>query len=159
MIKPIAFRVPPLAAAILTSLAVNAHAATKCELRYTLEGWSAFYETSKGGGTIRCDNGQSARVALRTKGGGPTVGSSKITDGHGEFSVVDDIRELYGDYAKAEGHAGVVKSASGQVVTKGPVSLALSGTGRGVDLGVAFGKFSIAPVARSHRTKKTQRKH
>jgi hypothetical protein len=30
-----------------------------------------------------------------------------------------------------------------QVVTKGPVSLALSGKGTGVDLGVAFGEFVI----------------
>lgn len=145
--------VPLLAAAI----AFDAHAATHCAMRYSLEGWSAFYKTASGGGTIRCDNGQSARVALRSKGGGPTVGASKITDGRGEFSPVDDINELFGDYANAEAHAGAVRSASGQVVTKGPVSLALAGKGRGVDLGVSFGKFTIAPARRPHRTQQSHR--
>jgi hypothetical protein len=43
----------------------------------------------------------------------------------------------------AEAEAGAVKSAKGQVVTKGPISLALSGTGEGWEVGVAFGKFQI----------------
>jgi hypothetical protein len=30
-------------------------------------------------------------------------------------------------------------------MTKGDVSLALSGTGRGLDLGVVFGAFTISP--------------
>jgi hypothetical protein len=37
-----------------------------------------------------------------------------------------------------------VKSAKAQVVTKGEVSLALSGTGSGWDLGVAVGNFIIS---------------
>ena len=50
---------------------------------------------------------------------------------------------MLGDYASAEAHAGAVKSAQGQVVTKGEISLALSGTGDGWDLGIAVGKFTI----------------
>ena len=54
------------------------------------------------------------------------------------------IDELLGSYAAAEAHAGAVKSAKAQVMTKGEVSLALSGTGRGWDLGIAFGKLTIS---------------
>jgi hypothetical protein len=56
---------------------------------------------------------------------------------------VRDIREVLGSYATAEAHAGAVRSSKAQVMTKGEVSLALAGTGRGWDLGVAFGKFVI----------------
>jgi len=51
---------------------------------------------------------------------------------------------LLGKYASAEAEAGAVKSAKGQVVTKGPISLALSGVGEGWEIGVAFGKFTIS---------------
>ncbi len=117
--------------------------AAKCKMTFTLEGWSAFYKTAKGRGTITCDNGQSARVSLHTTGGGPTVGISKIVNARGTFSEVGDIEELFGTYAVAEAHAGAVESSSAQVLTKGAVSLALTGTGKGVDLGVNFGKFVI----------------
>jgi hypothetical protein len=117
---------------------------TKCTMKYSLTGWSAGYSTASGSGTITCDNGQSARVSLRAKGGGPTVGKSKIVNGGGTFSEVADISELFGSYGSAEAHAGMGGAAAAQVVTKGTVSLAFSGTGQGVDLGVSFGKFVIA---------------
>ncbi len=115
----------------------------KCHMTFTLAGWSAFYKTAKGNGTITCDNAQTARVALKTTGGGLTFGKSKTVDGKGVFSDVSDIGELFGSYATATAHAGVVKSAEAQALTKGEVSLALSGTGAGVDLGIDFGKFTI----------------
>ncbi len=114
-----------------------------CKLRFSMSGWSAFYKTASGQGTITCTNGQSMRVKLRAKGGGLTVVKYTIENGVGEFSGVHGIHELLGTYVTAEAHAGAVKSAKGQVMTKGEVSLALSGTGRGWDLGVAFGKFII----------------
>lgn len=117
---------------------------TQCKMTYSLAGWSAIYSTAHGSGTITCDNGQSAGVSLRAKGGGLTAGKSKIVNGHGTFSEVGDISELFGSYASAEAHAGVVGSSAAQVVTKGTVSLAFSGTGKGVDLGVTFGEFVIA---------------
>ena len=40
--------------------------------------------------------------------------------------------------------AGAGKSAHAQVVTKGDISLALSGKGEGWDLGIAFGNFVIS---------------
>ena len=69
--------------------------------------------------------------------------SHRRRDRHGEFSGVDSINELLGPYVSAEAEAGIVKSAKGQVVTKGPISLALSGTGEGWEIGIAFGKFTI----------------
>ena len=117
-----------------------------CEMRFELNSWSVFYKRSSGSGTIRCNNGQSMRVKLTARGGGLSFGKSKISNGIGEFSGVSDIHELIGGYASAEAHAGAGRSAKGQVVTKGEVSLALSGTGKGWDLGVAFGSFVIEPL-------------
>ena len=114
-----------------------------CKLKFTISGWAAFYKRSSGTGTITCTNGQSMRVRLEARGGGPSVGKSTIRNGTGEFSGVDDIKQLLGSYISAEAQAGAVKAAKGQVVTKGEVSLALSGTGEGWEIGVAFGKFSI----------------
>jgi hypothetical protein len=133
------------------AVAGSAHAETKCHLDFHLEGWSAFYKTSRGGGKITCNNGQAARIVIRTKGGGVTFGAEKIVDGHGEFSPVADIDELFGDYANAEAHAGMGESSDAQVVTKGTVSLAFSGTGHGVNLGFSFGKFTIAHAAARRR--------
>jgi hypothetical protein len=67
----------------------------------------------------------------------------KRSDGTGEFSGVDDIKQLLGTYASAEAEAGAVKSAKAHIVTKGNISLALAGTGEGWEVGVAFGKFQI----------------
>jgi hypothetical protein len=122
----------------------SAAASVKCELTFTMTGWSVFYKASDGTGTVKCSNGQSMNVKLTARGGGLTVGKSTIDDGHGEFSAVNDISELLGSYASAEAQAGADVSAKAQVVTKGDVSLALSGTGRGWDLGVAFGNFIIS---------------
>jgi hypothetical protein len=114
-----------------------------CEMRFELSSWSIFYKRSSGSGTISCNNGQRMAVKIEARGGGLSFGKSKISDGVGEFSGVQDISELIGGYASAEAHAGAGRSAKGQVVTKGEVSLALSGTGKGWDLGVAFGSFVI----------------
>lgn len=114
-----------------------------CDLKFTISGWAAFYKRSSGTGTITCSNGQSMRVRLEARGGGPSLGKSTIKNGKGDFAGVNDIRETLGSYISAEAQAGAVKAAKGQVVTKGEVSLALSGTGEGWEIGVAFGKFSI----------------
>ena len=135
-----------LAMAAMMSLCATVQPAwggsTKCKMKYSLAGWSAGYSTARGHGTITCDNGQSARVSLQATGGGLTAGKSKI-NGSGTFSEVAEINELFGSYASADVHAGVVESAAAQVVTKGTVSLAFAGTGKGIDLGVTFGEFVI----------------
>lgn len=117
----------------------------KCQMVFSLAGWSAFYKQAKGDGTITCSNGQTSSVAIVAHGGGITFGKSKTVDGHGTFSAVGAIDELYGSYATSGAHAGAVNSAEAQAMTKGPVSLALSGTGKGFDLGFAFGSFKITP--------------
>lgn len=124
-------------------MAVPLQAGTKCEMTFTMKGWSAFYKTSSGTGTIRCDNGQTAKVKLSAKGGGITFGRSNVKDAIGKFTEVDDIKELFGSYAQGEAHAGAGKSAKASVVTKGEISLAIAGKGTGVDVGIAFGKFTI----------------
>jgi hypothetical protein len=129
---------------LAVSAAFAASAKVDCEMTFSMKGWSAFYKTASGEGVIKCDNGQSMKVKLNAKGGGLTVGKSTIEDGHGKFSAVASMSELLGAYASGEAHAGAVKSAQAQVMTKGEVSLALSGTGRGWDLGIAFGKLTIS---------------
>lgn len=133
-----------IGAAFVGAFARPAHSDnTKCTMTFSLEGWSVFYETASGTGKIRCDNGQSAHVTIRAKGGGLTAGVSKIENGWGTFSPVSDISDLFGIYAAAQAHAGAGESSEARVVTKGDVSLALSGSGKGIDLGVSFGKFEI----------------
>jgi hypothetical protein len=115
----------------------------ECKMNFNLAGWSVFYQTATGNGTVHCSNGQSMAVHIRVKGGGLTFGKSQITDGVGKFSGIGSISEIKGHYADAGVHAGASSSAGARVMTKGNVSLALSGTGKGWDLGVAFGAFII----------------
>lgn len=131
-------------AGLLAGTPAHASGEISCKLTFQLSGWSVFYKTASGSGTISCSNGQSMRVKLRAKGGGLTFGKTKIDDGRGKFTGVYDIREVLGHYATAEAHAGAEDSAAkAQVMTKGNVSLALTGKGSGWNLGVAFGAFII----------------
>ena len=116
---------------------------TKCHMTFNLAGWSAFYKTATGTGKVSCDNGQKMNVKLRAKGGGLTIGKTSVKNGVGAFTAVREISDILGHYGTVEAHAGADKSASAQVVTKGDVSLALSGKGKGWNLGVAFGAFII----------------
>lgn len=138
-----------LLAATLLVCAVLAPAAQAagpidCSLRFSAAGWSLFYKTASGSGTVTCSNGQQAAVQIRSKGGGLTFGKSRISNGRGAFSGVRTIDDVFGTYVTAEAHAGASKSSRAQVMSKGNVSLALAGTGEGWDLGIAFGKFVIS---------------
>ncbi|GAB2626280.1 hypothetical protein [Novilysobacter erysipheiresistens] len=137
--------IPALAAGLLAVAAMPAHAAgpIDCKLRFDLSGWSVFYKTGKGSGTVSCDNGQSMPVQIRTKGGGLSFGKTEIKDGTGEFSGLYRIEDVLGTYATAEAHASAGTATKAQVMTKGDVSLALAGKGEGWSVGVAFGKFVI----------------
>ena len=130
----------------------------QCEMKFSLAGWSAFYKTMKGTGTVTCDNGQSAPVDIAIKGGGLTFGKTEIDDGIGKFSGIERFDEIYGSYATAEAHGGASKSGMAQAMTKGPVSLALSGTGRGWDAGISFGKFSIKKAGTAKQKDKKKEK-
>ena len=114
-----------------------------CEMKFTLKGWSAFFKTADGKGKVTCSNGKTAEVKIKMRGGGLTFGKSEITDGFGKFSHLKDIDEVYGGYVAAEAHAGAVTSRQASAYTKGDVSLALVGKGRGVNIGFDFGKLSI----------------
>ena len=119
------FIAPLLATALLASApAVQAQGKVDCALRFSMAGWSVFYKTASGEGTVSCDNGQRMAVRINAKGGGLTFGKSRIENGRGEFSGVHDIRDVVGTYVTAEAHAGAAKSAKAQAMTKGEVSLA-----------------------------------
>lgn len=126
----------------LTALPAAAQNLT-CKLTFSSSSWSIFYKTTSGTGVVTCTNGQSLPVRITAKGGGLTVGKSKITNGFGEFAEVRNIRDVLGSYASAEAHAGTIRSANAQAMTNGKVSLALAGKGEGWDLGVAFSKFTL----------------
>ena len=132
-----------LAVAVLAPVAPAQAGELSCKMTFQLSGWSVFYKTAKGSGTVRCSNGQTLQVKLRAKGGGLTFGKTKIEHGIGKFSGISNVRDVLGRYAQAVAHAGAEKSAAAQVLTKGDVSLALSGKGEGWNLGVAFGAFII----------------
>ena len=129
---------------VLASPAALAKGKVDCNLRFDMKGWSVLYKTASGTGTITCDNGQKMDVTVSAKGGGLSVGKQKIEGGTGDFSGVSDIKETLGGYASAEAHVGAAKSGTAQVLTKGDVQLKLAGAGKGWDVGVTFGKFTIA---------------
>ena len=116
---------------------------TICRLTYSLKGWSFVYTQYKGSGEVTCENGQTANVRIVTKGGGLIVGKSEIDDGTGAFTEVKDISEIFGTYVSATSSAGATKSVEASAMTKGEISLALTGTGRGFNLGVSLGAFTI----------------
>jgi hypothetical protein len=129
--------------------AVPAHAADanlKCHLKFNLAGWSALYQHAEGSGHVVCDNGARAAVTISMVGGGLTAGKFRIDNGTGEISHVRGISDVFGDYVQAGASAGVVKSGTAQVLTKGTTSMALAGSGEGINLGIAVDKFTISPV-------------
>jgi hypothetical protein len=132
-----------IAVVMAAAVSIPASAGTTCTMKFNMAGWSAFYKTASGTGTIRCSNGQKASVKVSSKGGGITFGKSKIKDGIGKFSEVDSISELFGSYVQGEAHAGAGKSTKASAMTKGEVSLSLVGKGEGVDVGISFGRFTI----------------
>lgn len=116
-----------------------------CTMTYDMSGGGAFYKHSTGEGVVKCSNGKTLAVSIEAKGGGLTFGHSEIKNGQGKFAGVADIRDVIGGYATAEANAGNGGDASkAQVVTKGSISLALTGKGTGRTIGVSFGSFIIS---------------
>lgn len=137
-----ALTLAPLAAAGVSG--AQAAQTMKCTMKFTLSGWSAIYQTADGNGTVKCANGQSMKVHISAKGGGLTVGKYELDDGVGHFSGVSNIDDVLGGYATANAHVGVVGSSHAAAMTKGNVSLALTGTGKGWDIGAGFEGFTIS---------------
>jgi hypothetical protein len=122
----------------------RAHADIDCKLHYDLTGWSLVYKHTTGRGVVRCNNGQSMDVRVSAKAVGLTAGKWHIDRGVGRFSDVHDIHDVLGRYLQASANAGLAKSGEAQVLSKGPVQLALAGGGEGVNLGVDIGAFTIS---------------
>lgn len=133
-----------IAVVSLFSFSVNAEMLT-CRMTYNTKGWSIFYKEYHGTGVVSCNNGQRVNISIISRGGGLTIGKSEINKGKGRFTKVYNINEIYGTYFALDSHAGATVSVEAQVMTKGEVSLALTGEGRGVDLGVSLSAFTIRP--------------
>lgn len=131
------------AAAVAILAAPSQAELASCKMTFSLSGWSFVYKQVKGEGKVTCSNGQRADVKIESHGGGFTIGKSDILNGEGTFSGVKDISEIYGTYAQAEAHGGATKGGMAQVLSKGEISLAIAGTGRGWDVGVSLGGFTI----------------
>jgi hypothetical protein len=114
-----------------------------CQLKFSMKGWSAIYKTATGSGTVTCSNGATMKVTLESKGLGLTAGKSSIDNGKGVITGLTAVSDVLGTYVSADASAAAVKAAAAAVLTKGEVSLALSGTGRGWDVGVSISDFTI----------------
>lgn len=132
-----------LMASVMVAPAAQAAGNIECNLRYDMAGWSLIYKTASGNGTITCDNGTRMPVKIKVKGGGLTVGKSKIVGGTGRFTGAYSPNDLFGTYAAVGAHAGAVRSSGAAAMTKGDISLALAGTGKGWDLGIDGTAFTI----------------
>ena len=135
----------------LPRAAVAETADLDCKLRFSLTGWSLIYKHAEGSGVVTCANGKSMPVKVEAHGGGITVGKSHIDNGTGKFTDVHKIADVLGTYAQGDASAGLGKSGTAQVLTKGTVSLALAGSGEGVDLGVSFGGFTLERAGKIHK--------
>src|ERR1041384_8139713 len=82
------------ACSLVAPTPAQAAANVKCTLSFEMKGWSAFYKTASGTGTVKCDNGQSAHVKLNAKGGGLTVGKSAPEEGQGGVSGIGGVSEI-----------------------------------------------------------------
>lgn len=133
-----------LAVSSLFFMSFSAAQAEECDLKYTMKGWSAFYKTYKGTGTISCPSGKNANVNLSLQGGGFTFGASEIKDGKGKIRGVGKLEEIYGGGFAMGGHAGFGKSVEGRWVPRGSRTVTLSGKGTGYDLGWSMGNFKIS---------------
>lgn len=130
---------------LLSCSAAASSQMTQCTLTYRMQGWSFVYRVYKGSGSVRCRNGERANVTVVSHGVGASLGRSEINQGRGVISDVRNLDEVFGTYVYLDGHAGAAKSVEARTMTKGLVSLALSGLGRGFDLGVTIGAFTIKP--------------
>lgn len=128
----------------LTVSQIASAASLECTMRFSLSGWSVIYKHTSGKGVVTCTNGQTMKVKIESHGGGLTAGKSRIDNGVGNFSDITKISDVLGTFAQADASAGMVKSGTAQVLTKGTVSLALSGAGQGIDLGVSVGGMTIS---------------
>ena len=133
-----------LAVSSLFFMSFSAVQAEECDLKYTMKGWSAFYKSYQGTGTVSCPSGKRAAVNLSLQGGGFTFGASEIIDGKGTILGVTEISDIYGGGFAVGGHAGFITSIEGRVIPRGSRTITLSGKGKGYDLGWSIGSFKVS---------------
>ena len=83
------------------SAARAAEAEVKCDLSFSISGWSLIYKHASGSGTVVCSNGQKAKVKISVNGGGITAGKYRIDNGKGDITHVRSIDDVFGTYAQA----------------------------------------------------------
>lgn len=132
------------ASAMIPQQALAARSTLACKMRFNTTSRSIIYKEMNGTGVVTCSNGTSMRVKISAQAVGLTAGRSRINNGVGTFTDVHSIGDVLGSYVQGEANAGMLKSRSVQVLTKGTVSLELSGAGQGIDLGISVGKFTIS---------------
>ena len=69
-----------------------------CKLRFNMSGWSAFYKTLSGSGTVTCDNGQRMNVSISSKGGGLTFGKSRIDSAGNNQELNAYAKEMFNQH-------------------------------------------------------------
>lgn len=116
----------------------------ECRLSFTVRQWSPQQAAATGAGMVTCTNGSAMLVIVSARGPGIAAGRWDITDGRGTFAHVARIEDIPGSYAAIEGDIGVSAAGTVQALTKGGVSLRLSGKGRGFSAGIAIRDFSIS---------------
>ncbi|MGH9868070.1 MAG: hypothetical protein ACREAA_07905 [Candidatus Polarisedimenticolia bacterium] len=128
-----------------------------CEMSFELRGWSAENLAAVGDGVITCDNGQTRHVNLKIRGGTLTFSKDRVVEGTARFSKVKDIGKLFGQYDAGAAHAGTGPASGNQVFTKGGVSMTLTRTGEGADMGVDFSRFVVQPADETKQERKARK--
>jgi hypothetical protein len=106
-----------------------------CNLNFSMVAWAALIKSGSGEGRITCTNGDEIEVTLKSGGIGLAAGKIEITNGHGEFSAVRNVDDLFGTYSGASRAGGVGTTAGGAAgLVKGDVALGLYGSGHGIGI-------------------------
>ena len=111
-----------------------------CTLKFYLSTWSVVAKHSEGSGIVKCEDGATMRVHIVAKGAS-LAGKAHVDGGTGRFSPLRSLAEILGSYDGASD--AKTTSSSDLVLTKGAVSLAIAGTGEGVDLRVDVGELTL----------------
>lgn len=131
--------------------AVAADKDLSCHLSFTTNEWSILYASASGTGTVTCKNGDSMHVAISAKGVGITAGKWQIQHGKGQFTDVTAIDEVLGSYFGVSTNIGLAKAGTAQALTKGRVSLTLTGKGQGFDVGISISSFTISRLEEKNK--------
>jgi len=114
-----------------------------CTLRFSLSTWSFSEKHSEGIGVVTCLGGETARVRIVARGAGLNSGTSHIDGGSGKFTDVHNLADILGTYSDDAACRQTARCPDAQVLRKGNVLLALSGSNKDVDLTMGLGEFTL----------------